>query len=262
VYRTQERSAACCPGGAVEIRPAGRADAAAIRSFITALSARTQYRRFFAGVSPPSAALLRGLCGARNGADILVAACAGPARGHPARGGAGRRGAACRSLIVGHAMAADGIAADGTPIVDVGLVVADGSQRQGIGSALMRILLARAAVRGARAIVMDVLPGNADVLAMIDRHWPGACRDYTADSVVIRACLTTPGPAAGPARTTGPEQGRRTGPGPPGSLGTRRSSAGQRSPAGQPGARSGTCQPSSPAAARPMQGVSRRRACR
>src|SRR6266567_2668639 len=138
VSRTQECRAAGWACGPVEIRPAGGADAEAIRSFITGLSQRTQYRRFLAGVSPPGAALLRGLCGTGNGADILVAA----------RGG----------LIVGHAMAADGVAADGTRTVDVGLVVADGSQRRGVGSALMRILLARARGRKASAIMMNVQP--------------------------------------------------------------------------------------------------------
>ncbi|HLQ57547.1 MAG TPA: GNAT family N-acetyltransferase [Streptosporangiaceae bacterium] len=187
VARTQVQSAACRPSGGIEIRQAGRADAEAIRSFITGLSPRTQYRRFFAGVSPPSSALLRGLCGTGNGADIIVAACDGAGYG---------------GLIVGHAMAADGTAADGTPAVEVGLVVADGSQRRGIGSALMRVLLARAVARGARAVVMDVQPGNADVLAMIGRHWPGARRESTADSVLIRARLT--GPALAPAPAPGP----------------------------------------------------------
>lgn len=172
VSRTQECGAADGPSDLVEIRPAGAADAEAIRSFVTGLSQRTQHRRFFAGVSPPGPALLRGLCGTGNGADILVAARSG--------------------LIVGHAMAADGVAADGTKTVDVGLVVADGSQRRGVGSALMRILLARASGRGASAIVMDVQPGNSDVLAMIARHWPSARYESTADSVAVRACLAAP----------------------------------------------------------------------
>lgn len=186
VYRTQERRAAGWPCGPVEIRPAGGADAEAIRSFITGLSQRTQYRRFFAGVSPPGSALLRGLCGAGNGADILVAA----------RGG----------LIVGHAMAADGAAADGMRTVDVGLVVADGSQRRGIGSALMRALLARAIGRGASVIVMDVQPGNSVVLAMIARHWPSARYESTADSVAVRACLAVPARVLAPSPV--PAEGR------------------------------------------------------
>jgi hypothetical protein len=110
VSRTQQQAT---PRGAgvITIRPAGCADAEAIRSFITGLSPRTQYRRFFAGVSPPSSALLRGLAGAGNGADIVVATRRVPGRSGPDR----RQGPQCGQLdcgepVIGHAMAADRIA--------------------------------------------------------------------------------------------------------------------------------------------------------
>jgi ribosomal protein S18 acetylase RimI-like enzyme len=202
VGRTQQQGT---PRGAglITIRPAGRADAEAIRSFITGLSPRTQYRRFFAGVSPPSSALLRGLVGAGNGADIVVATRrvagrSGPDRSRPQCGQLD-----CGEPLIGHAMAADRIASDGMRTVEIGLVVADASQRRGVGSALLRVLLARAFARGARTVVMEVLPGNKDVLAMIARRWPAACYERTADSVVVRARLApppavahVPGPAA------------------------------------------------------------------
>jgi GNAT superfamily N-acetyltransferase len=185
--RTQESAEVGHSGGStdVEIRPAGSPDTEAIRSFITGLSRRTQYLRFFAGVSPPSSALLRALCGTGNGADILVAACGGS--------------------IIGHAMAADRAGTDGTRLAHVGLVVADSGQQHGVGSALMRALLARAAARGARVVVMDVLPGNRRVLAMIGRHWPGARYEFAPDSVTVCACLAVPAvtaalPAAGTPR--------------------------------------------------------------
>jgi GNAT superfamily N-acetyltransferase len=186
VARTQDAGRICTAGRHVAVRPGGPADAEALRSFITGLSQRTQYRRFFAGVAPPGGPLLRALCGAGNGADIVVAACRCPACADRTPGGP----------IVGHAMAVDSVGADGIPAVEVGLVVADGSQRRGVGSALMRTLLARAAGRGARALVMDVLPGNAEVLSMIARHWPAASCELTADSVVVRARLAAPAPAA------------------------------------------------------------------
>jgi len=194
VYRTQQDGVPCRLGGLIEIRPGGPADADAIRSFITGLSPRTQYLRFFAGVAPPGSALLRGLTGTGNGADIVVATCRSPASGEPASG----------EQIVGHAMAADGTDPDGTPAVNIGLVVADGSQRRGVGSALMRLLLARAFARGARIAVMDVLPGNARVLAMIAGHWPGARRERTGDSVLVRASLTAPSLMPGPAAAHAP----------------------------------------------------------
>jgi GNAT superfamily N-acetyltransferase len=206
VGRTQQQGT---PRGAglITIRPAGRADAEAIRSFITGLSPRTQYRRFFAGVSPPSSALLRGLAGAGNGADIVVATRrvagrSGPDRSRPQCGQLD-----CGEPLIGHAMAADRIASDGMRTVEIGLVVADASQRRGVGSALLRVLLARAFARGARTVVMEVLPGNKDVLAMIARRWPAACYERTADSVVVRARLAPP-PAV--AHVPGPAAGART----------------------------------------------------
>lgn len=199
VYRTQQDGVPCRPGGLIEIRPGGPADADAIRSFITGLSPRTQYLRFFAGVAPPGSALLRGLTGTGNGADIVVATCRSPACGEPACGEP-----ASGEQIVGHAMAADGTDPDGTRTVNIGLVVADGSQRRGVGSALMRLLLARAFARGARIAVMDVLPGNARVLAMIAGHWPGARRERTGDSVLVRASLTAPSLMPGPATARAP----------------------------------------------------------
>jgi ribosomal protein S18 acetylase RimI-like enzyme len=203
VSRTQQQAT---PRGAgvITIRPAGRADAEAIRSFITGLSPRTQYRRFFAGVSPPSSALLRGLVGAGNGADIVVATRRVAGRSGPDRSGPQCGQLDCGEPLIGHAMAADRIASDGMRTVEIGLVVADASQRRGVGSALLRVLLARAFARGARTVVMEVLPGNKDVLAMIARRWPAACYERTADSVVVRAPLApppgvahVPGPAAG-----------------------------------------------------------------
>ncbi len=205
--RTQQQAA---PRGAgvITIRPAGRADAEAIRSFITSLSPRTQYRRFFAGVSPPSSVLLRGLAGAGNGADIVVATRHAPGRSGPDRTGPQCGQLDCGEPVIGHAMAADRIASDGMRTVEIGLVVADASQRRGVGSALLRVLLARAFARGAGTVVMEVLPGNKDVLAMIARRWPAACYERTADSVVVRARLAPPPPAV--AHVPGPADGART----------------------------------------------------
>ena len=184
----------------IAIRPGGPADAEALRSFITGLAPRTQYRRFFAGVAPPGGPLLRAMTRTGSGADVIVAECSRP-------GGAGL---AAGGPIVGHAMAVDSIGADGIPAVEVGLVVADGSQRRGVGSAMMRVLLARAAARGARMLVMDVLPGNAEVLSMIARYWPTASCELTADSVVVRARLAGPAPPPGPAsRRFSPRRARR-----------------------------------------------------
>jgi ribosomal protein S18 acetylase RimI-like enzyme len=154
----------------VRFRVAGPQDAAMIRDFINGLTVRTQFLRFFAAVAPPSSGLLRGLCGTGGSADIVVAFQHGS--------------------VIGHGMAADRVGPDGVLASDIGLVVADGWQQRGVGTELLRLVVARASARGARMLVMDVLPGNDRMLGMIERRWPGASRELTADSVIIRACLT------------------------------------------------------------------------
>lgn len=163
--RTQAVPRALSP--AVEIRPAGRPDARAIRDFINALSVRTQFLRFFASVAPPSSSLLRGLSGTDANADVVIATQHGS--------------------VIGHAMAVDRTGPDGVRVSDIGLVVTDRWQQHGIGSALLRKVVTRAAARGTEMLIMDVLPGNDRMLAMIERRWPGAHREFGPDSITIRA---------------------------------------------------------------------------
>jgi GNAT superfamily N-acetyltransferase len=153
----------------IEIRPAGRPDCGEIRDFINGLSVRTQFLRFFASVAPPSSGLLRALCGTGGSADVVIATD--------------------RGSVIGHAMAVDRTGSDGVRVSDVGLVVTDRWQQRGVGSALLRIVVDRAAARGVGTLVMDVLPSNKRMLAMIERRWPGARRELSPDSVTIRACL-------------------------------------------------------------------------
>jgi GNAT superfamily N-acetyltransferase len=151
-------------GSGVQIRPAVAADCEAIGSFIAGLSLRTRFLRFFAPASPPSPSLLRGLCGAAGG-DVLVATD--------------------DDVVVGHAMAADSVGPDGTRVSDVGLVVADRWQNRHVGSAMLRDLAERAAARGVSALVMDILPENRRMLAMISRRWADATYQYRPDAVQV-----------------------------------------------------------------------------
>jgi GNAT superfamily N-acetyltransferase len=167
--RHPARPAAGALAGPVTIRPGCPADRAAIRDFISGLSPRTRLDRFFAGVSPPSGALLRGLTGGER-SDVLLAT-AGPA-------------------VIGHAMAVR--TAPERQVIEVGLVVADAWQGNGIGSVLMRELVSRARAAGISAMEMDVLPGNRRMLAMIERNWPGSACTRAAGSVRIRAPLDGP----------------------------------------------------------------------
>jgi ribosomal protein S18 acetylase RimI-like enzyme len=152
------------------VTPASSADAGRISDFVAGLSVRTQFLRFFASVARPSSSLLRALTGARGRADVLIATDSD-------------------GTVIGHGMAADRTADNGSHVSDLGLVVADGWQGRGVGSALMTALTERAAGRGTDELIMDVLPANTRMLAIAGRHWPDARREYNADSVTIRAQL-------------------------------------------------------------------------
>jgi GNAT superfamily N-acetyltransferase len=152
------------------MRPPDPADLAALTGFLAGLSARTRVQRFFAPVRPTSALVRRacGEAGPAGRADVLLATHGG--------------------VIIGHAMAADRTDA-GESLTEIGVVVADAWQGQGVGSALVRMLLCRAQARGVTSLSMDVLPDNQQVLAMIARHWAAAHTRRGADCVTVQVGL-------------------------------------------------------------------------
>jgi GNAT superfamily N-acetyltransferase len=169
-------------GRAIEIRAASAADCEAIKSFIMGLSLRARFLRFFSPVAPPSSAVLRRMCGVSPDTDVLVATDSG--------------------AVVGHAMAVDATECDGRRVADIGLVVTDHWQNHGIGSEMFGQVIARAADRGVSGLVMEVLPENRRMLAMITSRWGDAGYEFGGGSVTIRVSL--PGaPAA-----TGGREGR------------------------------------------------------
>jgi acetyltransferase len=164
--------------GGVEIRAASPADCEAIKSFIAGLSVRARFFRFFTPASPPTPAVLRGLCGGGRTTDVLVATVGG--------------------AVIGHAMAADAVAPDGGQVTDIGLVVADRWQHRGLGSDLLGRLITRAAARGVSALEMDVLPENRPMLAIIFHRWADAKYEYDGGSVTVRVSLAGGAPAPDP----------------------------------------------------------------
>jgi ribosomal protein S18 acetylase RimI-like enzyme len=152
---------------AAAIGPARPADLPALRDFFAGLSKQTRYLRFFSPVTP-GPALLHLLAGGAGTTDAVVAT-----RGR---------------VIIGHAMAADRTGPRGARMTDIGVVVADAWQGQGVGSALVQALITSAQARGVTSVAMDVLPGNHQALAMIKGHWPAArtghCRDY--DTICVQ----------------------------------------------------------------------------
>jgi ribosomal protein S18 acetylase RimI-like enzyme len=154
---------------AAAIRQARPADLPALADFFAGLSMQTRYLRFFSPVTP-GPALLHLLAGGAGTTDAVVAI----------------RGRA----IVGHAMATDRTGPRGARMTDIGVVVADAWQGQGAGSALIRALITSAQARGVTSVVMDVLPGNHQVRAMIKGHWPAARAGHSRDYDTI--CVHTP----------------------------------------------------------------------
>jgi GNAT superfamily N-acetyltransferase len=165
-------------GRAIEIRAASAGDCEAIKSFIMGLSLRARFLRFFSPVAPPSSAVLRRMCGVSPDTDVLVATDSG--------------------AVVGHAMAVDATESDGRRVADIGLVVSDSWQNHGIGSEMFGRVIARAADRGVSGLVMEVLPENRRMLAMITSRWSDAGYEFGGGSVTIRVSL----PGA-PAATAG-----------------------------------------------------------
>src|ERR1700677_3906443 len=146
------------------IRPARATDLPALGDFFAGLSMQARYLRFFAPTTPGPAPLDVLCCGG-GGADAVLAT----------------RGA----IIVGHAMAADGSGPCGARTTDIGVVVADAWQGQGVGPALVRALITGAQVRGVTTVTMDVLHGNDRALAMIKGHWPAARTRRSRDCVTL-----------------------------------------------------------------------------
>jgi GNAT superfamily N-acetyltransferase len=140
-----------------------------IREFLTGLSPRARYLRFFSGAPPVSGAMLRIMVGGSAHTDVLVATGDG--------------------AIIGHAMAGDRTAPGGIRLTEIGVVVADGYRGLGVGSALVRQLVARAEIRGATGMVMEVLAENRQVLTMIADHWPVASEERSGAYITISARL-------------------------------------------------------------------------
>jgi len=66
-------------------------------------------------------------------------------------------------------------------------VIADAWQDQALGTVLLGLLARRAASRGARALAVEVLPGNSRMLALFSRHWPSARRTWNGEAFALSA---------------------------------------------------------------------------
>jgi GNAT superfamily N-acetyltransferase len=147
-----------------QLRPAGPADTDALRTFLTGLSLRTRYLRFFAGVLPVTPKFLSRMTGTRTArgelVDALLVTEPGAVPG--------------QETVIGHGMATDTRDDAGHPVTELAVVVADERRGRGAGSGLMRTLTARAQARGATTLLFDVLAENREMLALITHYFPVA----------------------------------------------------------------------------------------
>jgi ribosomal protein S18 acetylase RimI-like enzyme len=181
------------------LRPAVRADTDALRVFLTGLSLRSRYLRFFAGVLPVTPAFLGRMTGGVTARGELVDALVvtGPGKTGP---------------VIGHGMATDTTDDAGRAVTDLGVVVADAHQGRGAGSALIRALTARAQARGATTLAMDVLAENREMLGLIAHYFPVARYSRTGPYVSVHVQLPVhqEEPAREPASIVSPGDLRRT----------------------------------------------------
>lgn len=134
----------------ITIRPIRPADGPALRRFHDGLSSRTVYLRFFA--AHPH------LTDAEVDHFTLV--------DHAAR----------EALVAeadGHIIAVARFDQTGADRAEVAFVVADACQGQGLGSLLLREIVARAHARGITTLDADVLASNTRMLGLLQRSgWP------------------------------------------------------------------------------------------
>jgi GNAT superfamily N-acetyltransferase len=147
----------------VRIRPASARDAGAVRRLIAGLAPLSQERRFFTGVCPPSATLIWALTQPGSGRDVLLALCG--------------------NQVVGHAIGVHGTA----DAFEIGVVVGDAWQGQGVGTQLVRLLLSRAALDGAHTVIMDIQAENRRVLRAVRQAWPDGVTRRDVDVITFQA---------------------------------------------------------------------------
>jgi GNAT superfamily N-acetyltransferase len=152
----------------VRLRAARPDDREAVAELLRGLSAESSYRRFQTGIGPaPSAAML----------DALLPDCL---RGGAVLAYVGRS-------LVGHGV---WVRAGATPVAEIGVVVADGHQGRGIGTALARALFDDLAARGIERVEVFASATNAPVVRMVARQAPDAVRER--DGATVTYTFATP----------------------------------------------------------------------
>jgi GNAT superfamily N-acetyltransferase len=143
------------------LRPALPTDRAALAGLLRGLSLESAYRRFQTGLGPePRPAVLDALLPDRlRGGAVLAYAGGG---------------------LVGHGV---WVRAGSAPVAEIGLVVADGHQGRGIGTAMAQALVADLADRGIAQIEVFASATNEAVVRMVRRQAPDAAGERDGATV-------------------------------------------------------------------------------
>lgn len=158
-------------GRSVKVDVVRPSDRDAIERLFAACSLDTVIRRFCAPLRSLPRAYLEG-------------ALAGPPKVHDAlavRYGDGLHIAALGSVVA---------LPDDPRAAELGVLVADGWQRSGLGAALVRELVARAVDRGVEELIASVLPARAGLLRVLARRL--ALIEVTGDSEFVTGRFRLP----------------------------------------------------------------------
>ena len=146
-------SAIVLPGIRILIRPTSPADLESVRRFLTGLSAESSYRRFFTGLGRVPDRFVRQLVDVDHDRREALVAVDG-------------------EVVI--ALADYALLAGGRQAAELGVVVADGWQRRGLGPQLVGQLLAVAQRHGVTHLRAHTLAENARVARLLRRRWPAA----------------------------------------------------------------------------------------
>ena len=143
------------PGIRPGIRPASRADAELLGRLLSGLSPASAYSRFLTGLTgPPPPRLVTALLPQPPAGRAMLAFLGGTPVGH--------------GVWVRLADAS---------VAEIAIVVADGHQRRGIGTALAGAVTDDLAAHGVTDVEVFSISGNRAVARMVSRAAPGARRE-------------------------------------------------------------------------------------
>jgi len=145
--------------GTVSVRPVAPGDLPALDSLLSALDSRSRYRRWFTAAADVHRAAAWAADPGREGAVGLVAVSP-------------------EGELVGHAA----LVPMDDARAEVCFEVAAPWRHHGVAGGLLAELARRALDQGLLTLVAEVLPANADMLAVLREHGP--CRERRGDDVV------------------------------------------------------------------------------